>query len=276
MSALVLDPKLLLYPGCSDAGTESVQEYLDEMSDWLNGSRPVRLGPAGAMFLIEQFSQLGYPENELNIPGDSRGRIIARQISGLLTGAFSDPLPGAAEVIEPKYHGGAYLTTAVRCDVTNTIEVGDLGIASRRSHWVDPNGRIVLIDGRWVELVLHPESTLESELGALVSQFYQDRRVYVVGGRRDPRAVERLECAGVPAGAINWVEIEKGTSVKIIKQRLAGVQGPEYVVACVTGKIGHAGSDKVKTIADSRGVTYFSREKVGEIIDELLDMPIAR
>lgn len=272
MSQAVLDPTLLLYPECDGASVDSIDEYLDRMSDWMNCSFQVGLAPAGLQYVLAQFVKFGYPELSLPLGSGSRGRLTARLIGSLLRESIGDGRPRQAEIVEPHFCGEDELGPVAASDVAHAIDNEAACFASSRSHWSHANGRAYISDGGSVELLFDPSREVCTDRFERTTKFYQNRKLIIVGGLEDRKFVQQLQQAGVAPAKLKWVELESSVSAGLVKQRLSGVDGDRYVIACWTGRIGHDGSDAAKKKADSAGAIYVLAETLPDMIEQLLSI----
>lgn len=271
MKSAVLDPKLLLYPGCDGAGEVKVEEYLDTISDWLTGRYQVGLAPAGYKYVLDQFTLRGYPEHALPIPGGSRGRLAARLVGSLLIASLGNGDPESAEIEAPDYLGDAGVSAVVASDVAHAVNNSAIGFASRESHWSEPSRFVSIVNGEAVELLFDPTQESQAHAAERLASLFASRRVYIVGGKRHQPFLDRLESHGIRPEIIDWIEVERDISPAIVKKRLSGVNGAKCIVACWTGRIGHSGSEAAKKKAASGGARYIFGESLEDLRSALID-----
>ena len=266
----ILDPRLLMHTQCAESSVATDQEFVDRLADWFESARDYTLGPAGASFLVERFAEFGYPDNVIEYNTQYSRGLISGNITRLLTQAFNvlggPDLESEAVATSPEYTAQNALRAAMLGDlgymIRNSLDV----LATSDDHWDGSPAEISLGNFGAVHGITTPEDWAPSEWRIFGSRFFADRKLTIVGGSRDENFVARLYEHGVEPRSITWVETSKNVSPAIVKQKLSGVTSGKDVVACWTGRTGHAESNQVSQMCQSRGVEPLLAEHLEEIL----------
>jgi hypothetical protein len=200
-------------------------------------------------------------------------RDARRAVNKLLAAVAEAPPNEATEVpdLDPIYTKDAECGMALALDIVEQHEDAMLAAASHEGNWQRSSPSVVLDPPppEEVALAFEPEVETESERAMRAGVALGKKRLKIVGGKRKPAVEGKLEERfSVDVGKITWVEAEEGHHPDLY--RLSGVRADRDVVICITGKIGHAGSDKVRELAAAGGIEPLLVEKASDIVAAVL------
>ncbi|MFC7456240.1 hypothetical protein ACFQS2_03445 [Brachybacterium sp. GCM10030267] len=270
-----LDPRILLHSVCDATSVSTDFEYLDRLISWLDSDREFVIGNAGRDLLLREFGAFGYPENTVKFGVDVDTSLIIGFINRLVQRSYRSEHVSTVPIRNPEYLSGEAVTESIANELTLASRDAGRAFATDRGHWSDEPRLIELVDGSMVSGITSGEERTAAECRATVEIFFSNLTVFVVGGKVVPPFLRELEQLGIDASRVRWVELQKGTSVKVIDQKLAGVRAGSHVVACLTGKLGHDGSGKAKAISVKRGARYVYGETLRELRDSLVSLAVS-
>jgi hypothetical protein len=178
--------------------------------------------------------------------------VARRSLNGLLARvqlpADTQPAIAVVPTLTPSHRSGDLVEKAIGHDAATLSMTGVLGIATDRGHWTPP-ADIVKFDPPppdMLTLIDNPLEQLDQEVDGAVARFLSGRRLTIVGGWSRPELIESL-CARfeLEAAQVRWIASERGQRLNL--DSLSALQAERDVVVCITGGIGHAGSEGVKT-----------------------------
>jgi hypothetical protein len=267
---LLCDPGLLLPP--NDDTVERYQEFWHRLLAW-SADRRLRLGVNGREAVLRILTLNGWPQYDPPHCPDSLSREARRALGELLASIATDEAESVAQIpdLEPSYVKHPECGMALAIDIAEQHANSMVGAASHPEHWEYSSDSVTLRPPPPVEMPLafEPHAISEREKEARVAMRLQQARVLVVGGKQSVEVVTNLEGRfDLPVDQITWIEVEphKHPNVK----RLMGARPGRDVIVCITGKIGHAESEKVVSIARSRGIDPLLVEKASEIAEGLV------
>src|SRR4029077_10231180 len=137
-----------------------------------------------------------------------------------------------------------------------------------REHWVASSDSVNLDPPppECVSLLFEPKAPLKEESERAVRAYFKRRRLTIVGGIPNDALVKELEERFQPK-EIRWLGAEPGSKPNL--DSLFGLQARVDVVYCVTGHIGHDGSNKAKQCCGKRGIELRKVSKSSQISDDL-------
>ena len=268
---LLCDPALLLPPG-RRADERDYQTFWARLIEWA-ADRRLRMGSESHAALMNELAALGWPDMKPPRCPQALTRDAARALNSLLTVVAVDP-PGDAQTanaaFDPAYVRDEALGDAIARDVKTHNEGPLLGAATEVAHWEREVDVVAVLPGPPYELhlVTEPGGSAPFEADFAAASHLKTRRITIVGGREVGAVCADLcERFKITHGQIRWIEAEKGSQPEL--DRLKGMSGDRDVVLCVTGRMGHAGSDKARRLARASGVRIVCVERTGEIADAL-------
>lgn len=262
---LLCDPGLLLPPG--GESVERHQEFWRRLVDW-SADRRLRLGLQGREAVLHHLDVNGWPDYSPPHCPASLKRDALLAVNRMLAAVAHDPPNEAAEVadLDPAYVKDEDCGMALALDLVEQEDESLLAAASHEDHWEVHSDTVSLNPPppEEVAIVFEPEVEIEAERVKRAAEALEEKRLMVVGGMRKP-AVEKelVEHFSLDRKQIVWVEAEHGSQPDLYK--LSGVRAERDVVICITGKIGHAGSFKVRELAAAGGIEPLLLEKASEI-----------
>ncbi|WP_299301519.1 hypothetical protein [uncultured Brachybacterium sp.] len=255
---------------------ESDDEFFERFAGWLASGHELTIGPGGCDFILSQYTEFGYPNAAptINIPEGSfevRGQIDRMLTRSLNTTSANQPVTAfIPQIVRPKYLGGDESQLAITLDVIYASREELTFIASSSGHWDGAESNVSLEDGSISELLCDPNLGLASASRAAVAEIFASTRLFIVGGQKNLPLVQKLKDSGVPEDAINWIEIDRSTSPKIIKRRLSGLKRDTDLVACWTGQIGHDGSKHVEVSCTKSGASHLGSQSASDLYSAIL------
>lgn len=263
---LLCDPGLLLPP--SGESVERHQEFWRRLLDW-SADRRLRLGLQGREAVLHYLAIHGWPDYSPPHCPASLKRDALLAVNRMLAAVAQDPPNKAAEVpgIDPTYVKDEDCGMALALDLAEQYDESLLAAASQEDHWEHVSSTVSLNPPppEEVALAFEPEVEIEAERIKRAADALERKRLTIIGGKRKTAVEGKLvERFSLDARQIVWVEAERGTQPDLYK--LSGVRVERDVVICITGRIGHAGSDKVRELTAAGGIEPVLIEKVSEII----------
>jgi hypothetical protein len=268
---LLCDPGLLLPPG--GESVERHQEFWRHLVEW-SADRRLRLGLQGREAVMRHLNLNGWPDYSPPHCPTSIKRDARRAVNRLLAAVAHDPPNEAADVpeLDPVYTKDTECGIALALDIVEQHNDEMLAAASHEGHWQRSSGSVVLDPPPPEEVVLafEPKFEVETERVMRAAGALDKKRLKIIGGKRKQNVEGELEKRfAIKAGKITWIEAEKSSQPDLYK--LDGVRAERDVVICVTGKIGHAGRDKVRELAAGSGIEPLLVEKVSDIVTAIQD-----
>lgn len=270
---LLCDPALVAAPGPTDDVSAS-REFWVRLIAW-SGDRRVRLGRECRALVLDELAEAGWPDyHPPRCPGGLAG-IAAQRLNVLLTSlaAADENVSACSEIptLDPEYVRSETGALALAMDLRTSHCRSLVGVATTPSSWKDTQANTVNGNPpppRNLPLVSQPQGPARGERDVYASIALHGRKLTVVGARRDDEVVRVLMSRlAIPERAIRWIECEKGRQPSL--DRLGGMQSGRDLLGCVTGHIGHAGSQKALGLAKKRCVQVVCVEHPGGLPDAL-------
>ena len=263
---LLCDPGLLLPP--YGESVERHQEFWRRLLDW-SADRRLRLGLQSREAVFHHLDLNGWPDyNPPHCPATLK-RDALRAVNRLLAAVASEPPSEAAEVpgLDPAYVKDEEGGMALALDLAEQHDEALLAAASHEEHWerISPTVALDPPPPERVPLAFEPGFETEAERIKHAADALEEKRVMIIGGKQKSAVAEELgKRFSLPASKIVWIEAEQGTQPDLYK--LSGLRAERDVVVCITGKIGHAGSDKVRALSAAGGIQPLLVERASEIL----------
>lgn len=273
---LLCDPALVTPPEPSE-DIKAARDFWVQLIEW-SGDRRVRLGPECRGVVVDRITAFGWPDFRPPACPRSLAGMAAERLTVMLTavGVVDDEacgdLSGDVPDLDPAYVGSGDGGLALAMDLRTGHCRALVGVATRQTSWAD--ARAATVDCRPpppkdVPLVHEPNAAARGERDVYAGVNLHGRRLSIVGHRVDAKVYKELEKRlGWVTGAIRWIECEKGHKPPL--EPLKGMQSDRDLLCCLTGHIGHAGSQKALGIAKKCGVAAICVDEAREITDALV------
>lgn len=264
---LLLDPALLIPP--QDAEVEAYNEFWVRVVDWASDRR-VLLGADGRSVLLERLGT-GWPDTAPPFCPKALVREAAYALNTLLGRVAPRTCAttiGKVEAFDPSYVRDAEIQLALQSDVELTHN-RLLGTATAHEHWASAADITKAIPGPpdAVPLLAAPHAEAPGEVDIRVGRALRTRALTIVGGKKKPAVItsltKRFGCSP------DWIEAEKGSQPNLAA--LKGMKPEAHIIVCLTGKIGHAGSEKTAKLAAARAVPLLLAATANDIEKVLRD-----
>lgn len=258
---LLIDPGLLEPP---NEGSDSWSKYWIRLMDWTTDRR-VRVGIHTFELATHELQLFDVIESDIaNYPPHTRHdrRRALHQLMSRVQQASSDRAPGRLhpEHLVSARAAGALAADLSRCqDAESPVE----GVASDRDCWAEETFEGVCIPpppSRF-EICLTPEAPLQNDTRTRLRALITGKRVCIVGGQQDPRVEQEVSELGAE---VVWFPCERHKKPNL--ERWRALRPDQDIAVCITGRIGHATSNKASEMARKCGVVYVEAYQVGDIL----------
>ena len=253
MTRVLLDPGLVV--PAEDIDPMALPDFWTQLVEWQADSRFV-LGPrtydALTSFYVNAVCvgpDQWVPRGMSTSIHGAIGRLLGR--SPVAHSTMNRP----AE-LTPVYVGSTALASILVDDLC-TCEDAQMILGSNESHWATvpdyveafppPPGRVTVI--------LTPCLPTQEDVRASMHTRFRDTSLVIVGGQADQRLLTALNTElGIPSERIEWIPSEKNKPPRNLAAVIRGAALRAALVVCVTGKIGHASSNKLRDECASSGI----------------------
>ena len=267
---LLLDPGVLMPPD-PDVNGLVWTEYWLRLIDW-QSDRRVYIGESGFSLALQSVDILNLAaDRSMDFPPHTtRERIQAVQT--LLSRVLQTPKAQDGCSLDEPYMGPSAALQALVEDLRGTYgpETGPQAIASVESFWdrnVSATGCLPPPPTQ-VPLCFHPNQPVANELRVKARESLAGMCLRVVGGRPDRRVLSELhERLAIPGDRVVWLPSEVNKKPRL--ENWKDLNPHKDVAVCITGKIGHQGSDKASRYARNAGVDYFEVERASDLASVL-------
>lgn len=239
--------------------------------DWASDSRS-RLGMESHRLVCEEYARFGYPDQELALDVPELRREYQSALGRLLSRVLIHTSESDERRFDPHYTGSDEETIALQLDVSGTATDGVVGIATHPGHWARVTDSVAVAPSPPAVLALcfQPGGELPEERLERVRVAFAGKRLHIVGGQVDDHVVAAIvDETGVLAGDVTWTPCERARPPRNLDQRWRGLDRDRDITVCITGRVGHATSDKAKVAATRAGVVHLKVESAQGIIDAL-------
>lgn len=257
-TVVLLDPAIVL-----DASDEPALELL---LDWTSDAR-VRLGIRAWARIAED-----YGANALLLPA-ALMRLAHRGISELLSRPPLESVEGdTSKSLSAPYSGQPTTHKLLLQDVVGLGEVDErLALGTHESLWGGPISSISCVPPPPSDLRVHlqPNLPTPAELRQRAAEYFEHRRILIVGGQIDGDIVRALgHELGIQEDLVRWIPSEKNKRARNLKDVIGGLPA-DAIVVCIVGKVGHDVSGEVKDNTQRRAVLLCESRFSSQIVDDL-------
>jgi hypothetical protein len=258
----ILDPTIALpIPAASI-------EFWERFMAWSRDSR-VTLGAATYDELADRYSTRICTDGNYIPAGLSKG--VHRAVNSLLA---RPPAAGdKAEIdvlLKPPFLGLEEHARFLSADI-GRLPDPVLVVGSVSENWDSGITQTQNVASAVPRVLLHfsPSMPTPEELATLRSKALSATRVLVVGSQPDVRLIAVLEDRLGLGGNLAWVPCERHKPPRNLDAQIRGLAGSPAVVICITGRVGHATSGKVKTATNTHSVFLIEVETAPEVVSSL-------
>ena len=254
MTRVLLDPGLVV--PAEDIDPKALPDFWTQLVEWQADSRFVlgqRTYDALTSFYVDAVCvgpDQWVPRGMSTSIHGAVGRLLGR--SPVAHSTMNWP----AE-LRPVYIGPPDLGPILVDDLHRTCEDAQMILGSTESHWATvpafveafppPPGRMTVI--------LAPCLPTQEDVRASLRARFLDTSLVIVGGQADQRLLTALNTElGIPSERIEWIPSEKNKPPRNLAAVIRGAALRAALVVCVTGKIGHASSNKLRDECASSGI----------------------
>lgn len=262
----LIDPCLLV-PEQDDE--QRMRRFWSQLVDWEADGR-VRVGAATHAYAYDHYASFGYPHNSLEIQPAALRPSFLRALNSILSRVSPGHPAEECRSFAPAYPGRASAGAALGEDVGSNAEAV-VAIATTQATWGNGEQRVMCEPPPpgLLELCYAPHGETRAEAHRGAREFYARRRVHVVGGQVESAILKRLQEQFELADRVHWIPSEKNKPPSGLDKRWGGLAGDRDVTVCITGRIGHAASEKAARVSRSRGVTHIEVQSATGIVAAL-------
>lgn len=268
---LLLDPMLLEPPGPSGAPLPPDSDFWRRIVDWAADHR-AKLGSESHELVCSQYARHGYPTQNLKFSSPTLQRDYQAALGRLLSRVIAHSCDPGERELSPNYSGNLEQKLALEFDVAGTVGAGVLGLATAEDHW-DTSARHVYCDPpspARLALCTEPGADLAEEQSETVKNFFYQLRLHVVGARPDAAVIaDVVETLGVNEDDVHWLPCERARPPRNLGDRWSGLRPGRDITVCITGRVGHATSEKAQSAAAKSGVPHLRVELPSQIVSTL-------
>ncbi|WP_411700606.1 hypothetical protein [Conyzicola sp.] len=174
--------------------------------------------------------------------------------------------------LDVKYLGKDANATILAIDIGAMQHASELHLAIAAECWPAgvTVGRVLPAPPERVFFQTVPNSPTESERWEARADALQDFKLLVVGGQPDRSVAESLLAKlNVDRSRLVWVPCEKSKPPRNLDAQIKGTRDSQTIVICITGKMGHSTSNKVRENCTKVGIPLVNVESAGEILPKL-------
>jgi hypothetical protein len=266
---LLCDPGLMLPP--EGDSVERYQEFWRRLVAW-SADRRVQLGLQGHDAVVRHLNSNGWPNYEPPHCPDSLRRDAFQAVNRLIGAGVREPNQEAKDIpdLDPEYTRDAECGAALALDLVEQHDESLVAAATHASHWLREAASVSLEPPPPPEVALafEPNVRTDAERCLRAGEALNGMRLKIVGGMRKPAVEAEIEeRLSFDLSKLVWLEAEKGSQPPL--DRFKGMRPDVDVLVCVTGKIGHAASEKARDLAVAAGIEPVLVEKASEILAAL-------
>ncbi|GGU34224.1 hypothetical protein GCM10007979_36660 [Nocardioides albus] len=271
--SLLIDPRLLCPPGYPGAPLSAAPEFWNQVISWASDAR-AKLGPESYKLVCEWYAEHGYPDQNLELDVPTLRHEYQAALSRILSRVHLATNPVESKCFNPSYTGTELEEISIQMDVSCTADLAIAGIATAPDHWNSTDATEIEVEPpppASLHLCSTPGAELPSEECERIHKFYKDKRLHIVGGREERRIIDSLVTTlGLKAADITWHPCEKAKPPRNLDNRWRYLEPGRDITVCITGRAGHATSEKAKAAAERAGVTYLFVEYPSGLEAELV------
>lgn len=266
---VLMDPAFLVPPESDDPAVWG--RFWLRIIEW-EVDRRVRIGPATFRFATQNVNlyELASRPHADWPPHSVRER--RRALGALLARLLSSDVNGGADQVRPDYLGPTAALEVLLQDLPLSCfsPSAVAALATSEDMWseVGTEARCVPPPPEVVELLFQPRGKLRSDRLERARLRLSGKRVKIVGGQPSSRVInEIVERLGLSESDVNWTPSECHKKPSFDSWR--GLHRDRDVTVCITGRIGHASSQKAAIIAQRAQVQLIRVESASDVASEI-------
>ncbi|MEU2005954.1 DUF2325 domain-containing protein [Rhodococcus sp. NPDC019627] len=270
---LLLDPRLLIFPS-ETSDRKQLIEIWGRIVDWSSDSR-IAIGTESLEHVWNHFGEVGYPEKDLAMYPPALRNEYRQALNKIMSRIIEHCNHPTELDVRPEYVGSEEQKNALTRDVAGTAGGSIVGIASTRSSWSEDCVKVWFTPPppSELEICVDARSPLAIETRATVEAALRGRRVHIVGGKPNQRIYKSIfEMTGIRESDIHWIAAEKSKPPRDLDKKWGSLRPDRDIAICITGRIGHAQSERAATTAAKAGVIYLPLESANEIESALVEV----
>jgi hypothetical protein len=269
---LLLDPRLLTPPGQPDSTVSASAAFWTRILGWATDKR-AKLGEDSHSLVCSGYAVYGYPDHDLPLAETPLKREYRAALNRILARVELHVAESGERAFTPSYLGTSDEALALQLDVSGTYGAPVIGIATASNHWSDIEANHVKIippPPTRLALCCLPGAEVLSERQHRIANFYVGLRIHIVGAIPSQRIMEQiLEVTGMTRSNLSWIPCEKSRPPRNLDDRWRHLEPSRDVTVCITGRVGHATSNKAQRVANHAGVIHLKVELPSQLPDEL-------
>lgn len=270
MVKLLVDPAILI----PEVGTTEIKDFWLRFFEWCKDDR-ILLGARTHEIMVQWCSDTVWGDEKFQIPKFLE-REIAREVNNVLG---RRPFPHEILADEEMVSLPAYISKvegggrSLFADVRGT-ELENIGaIATRIESWASSSHSIELdvVDGN-VEVHFSPNLIMKSEKVEIIREFYRDRKIAIVGGKRCQNVLKCLkEDLSIEEGNVIGIESELNKPPRDLSKKISMMDLSSNHLVFVWGRVGHESFEPVQKLCSRAGYELIYPQFVSQIVSELKD-----
>jgi hypothetical protein len=246
--------------------------FWERFIEWERDSR-MKVGGATFLALSELYSNdiCRLPDNY--IPRGFTKSVHRAVLSLLARSGGGTGAAGALSNLTPDYVGETAHADLLMADLQADDFAAEVVLGTKHGSW--PHDTTAVL---WsapppdrLALIFEPNTPSSEELALARGAAVSGVVVFIVGGQVDDRVIESVHNALAHAADVIWEPCERHKPPRNLNSQIRGLGGRLAVVVCVTGRVGHSTSGKVKDRCAANGVLLIEVESVAEISQALVD-----
>ena len=275
MIRLLIDPRLLNPTSAAIGNGAKAFEYWELVVNWSRDKRAL-LGVHSRDLLSENFAKFGYPQNSVPVAVPALHGPCCAAINAIMSRVLVSAGDVEDRTFLPRYLGTDDELMALQMDVSSSAVNGVIGLATSPTNWEELRDTVKVLPPPPMELLMcfDPSAELDIERDNSVREFYDSKRIFIVGGRPDRTSLKKLEALGITERNVEWIKSEKTQRPQDLDQKWSGLNPERDITACVTGRIGHPQAEKAKSLADRRDVPHLRGDSPSDVIAVLEDFAL--
>lgn len=246
---------------------EAVDETsLGRLLAWTADKR-VRLGARAWNRLAEDYANdaLAAPTSLMKIAHQGVGTLLSRT-------PIEHDVSGSKAGTSPAYCGLPPSLALLVDDLAGASAADDtIVLGTGRELWDSELTTVSCVPPPPAELVVHLQPNLPTpeERKQKLAQYFEGRRVLIVGGQVETNVVLAMAAElGIPAEKVEWIPSEKNKRARNLKATIGGLP-PKAIVVCIVGKVGHDVSGDVEKYSSRDGITLRAPRFASHVVDDL-------
>lgn len=261
----------LLDPAIAIPGEEPTTDFWERFISWERDTR-VRLGAATYAELSALYATEVCARPSVYIPGGF-GKSVHRAVLSLLSRSSSteSAVPKEEVGLVPPYAGQQRHDELLRSDLSSDGFAEAVVLGTVVESWPQATATVIWLAPPPAELTLiyEPNTPTAEETSARRGAAVNGLQVLIVGGQVDQRILESISKA-LPGGlSVRWEPCERHKPPRNLNSQIRGLKDKFALVICITGRVGHSTSGKVKERCSAEGVELREVETAGHVLAEV-------